>query len=130
MEEEYERAKNEVSGFLLQGDLNAWLGPNVLPGDTKLQDQNGKHLVKFVDTNKLTIENTLTICLGAITWSRKRNRKQMSSTRDFYVVCGRVLPCVQEMAIVTNTKHKITNFKQGDKTTEGDHVPFTLKMNI
>ena len=124
------KAQKKVSGFLLQGDLNAWLGPNVLLGDRKQQNQNGKHLVKFVETNKLTIVNTLTICLGAITWSRIKTRKKLSSTIDYYVVCGRVLPFVQEMSIVTNRKHKITIFKQGDKTTEGDHVPFTLKMNI
>ena len=34
------------------------------------------------------------------------------------------------MAIDTNRKHKITNYKHGDKTTEADHVPMTLKMNI
>ena len=82
--------KMNGSGFLLQGDLNAWLGPTILPGDTKPQNQNGKHLVKFVESNKLVIVNTLPICNGTTTWSRIRKGKQLSSTIDFYVVCGRV----------------------------------------
>ena len=86
--------------------------------------------MKFVETNKLTIVNTLPICLGATTWFRIRNGEQLSSIINFYIVCGRLLPFVREMAIDTNRKHKITNFKQGDKKTETDHALLTLKMNI
>ena len=72
MEEECDRAKREGNGFLLQGDLNAWLGPDILPGDTKQQNQNGKHLVKFVELNNLVIVNSLPICQGTTTWSRTK----------------------------------------------------------
>ena len=73
MDEECERAKAEGNGFLLQGDLNACLGPAVLPGDTKQQNQNDKQLVKFVESNKLVIVNCLPICQGTTTWSRMRS---------------------------------------------------------
>ena len=110
-EEEYERAKNEGNGFILQGDLNSWLGPDILPGDTKQQNQNGKLFVNFVKSNKLTIVNTLSICKGMKTWTRMRQGVQLSSTIDFFVVCERVLPYLQEMIIDTDNKYRITNFR-------------------
>ena len=82
MEEECERAKTEGNGFLLQGDLNAWLGPDVLPGDKKQQNQNGKQLVKFVESNKLVIVNCLPICQGTTTWSRMRKGTKLTWFRD------------------------------------------------
>ena len=40
--EEAVRAKEEGKGFIVQGDLNAWLGPNIIPGDKRPQNKNGK----------------------------------------------------------------------------------------
>ena len=107
MEEECERAKTEGNGFLLQGDLNAWLEPAVLPGDTKQQNQNEKQLVKFVETNKLVIVNCLPICQGTTTWSRIRKGTKLTSTIDFFIVCQRVFPFVQEMVIDTKRSTKL-----------------------
>ena len=67
LEEEFERANKEGNGFIIQGDMNAWLGPEVLPSDTRKQNQNGKMLVTLVKSNKLTIVNTLSICQGTTT---------------------------------------------------------------
>ena len=42
LDEEAKRAEEEGKGFILQGDLNAWLGNKLLPGDPRAQNKNGK----------------------------------------------------------------------------------------
>ena len=79
LEEEVERASKEGNGFLLQGDLNAWICHDLINGDRR-QNQNGKMLATFVETNNLTIVNTLPICRGPTTWSKVRKGTQLSST--------------------------------------------------
>ena len=130
LEEEVDRAKKEGNGFMLQGDMNAWLGPDVLTGDTRKQNQNGKMFVTFVNSNKLTIVNTLPICKGNTTWSRMKLGAKLCSTLDFFVVCERLLPYVQEMTIDNEGNHKITNYKDGQNTTESDHTPMWIKVNM
>ena len=129
-EEECQRSKKEGHGFILQGDLNSWLGPDILPGDTKKQNQNGKLLVNFVESNKLTIVNTLPICKGTKTWTRIRQGVTLSSTLDFFVVCERVLPYIMEMNIDNDRKYRITNFRNKNKVTQADHVPMTMKVSL
>ena len=130
LDDEYLRAKNAGNGFVLQGDLNSWLGPNIIPGDTKPQNQNGKLFAQFVKQNQLIVVNSLPICSGTTTWTRTRLGIKLSSTIDFFVVCEKVLPFVTEMKIDHEGKHKITNFKAGKNITESDHIPMWMKVNI
>ena len=115
---------------MLQGDMNAWLGSDVLTGDTRKQNQNGKMFVTFVKSNKLTIVNTLPICKGSTTWSRMKQGTKLCSTLDFFVVCERLLPYVQDMTIDNEGNHKITNYKDGNNPTESDHTPMWIKVNL
>ena len=130
LDEECERAKKEGNGFILQGDLNAWLGPNIIPGDNKTQNVNGKFLVNFVKQNKLTIVNSLPMCKGTKTWSRTRQGIVLSSTIDFFIVCERVLPFIQNMVIHNDSKHIMTNYKGGKNTTKADHALMTMKVKL
>ena len=130
LKEECERAKQEGNGFVLQGDMNSWLGQDIITGDTRKQNQNGNMFATFVKSNKLTIVNSLPICKGTTTWSRIKQGVKLSSTLDFFVVCERVLPYVQEMTIDNEGNHKITNFKNGENTTESDHSPMWIKVNL
>ena len=43
------RAKEESKGFILQGDLNAWLGPDMIKGGKRPQSKNGKLFKTFID---------------------------------------------------------------------------------
>ena len=129
LQEECERARNEGNGFLLQGDLNSWLGPDILKSDTKPQNQNGKMLVEFVENNCLTIVNCLPVCQGTKTWSRTRLGIKLTSTIDFFIVCENILPFVQEM-MIDSDDHTITNFRKGKTTTKADHAPMWLKLNL
>ena len=129
LQEECERARNEGKGFLLQGDLNAWLGPHILESDTKPQNLNGKMLVKFVENNCLTIVNCLPICQGTKTWSKTRLGMKLTSTIDFFIVCENILPFVQEMMIDSDDR-TIINFRKGKTTIKADHAPMWLKLNL
>ena len=40
-------AWTEGKGFYLQGDLNAWLGSEIIPGDPNIQNENGKLFNSF-----------------------------------------------------------------------------------
>ena len=53
--------KTSGEGYILQGGLNAWLGPKALPvpGDTRDQNADGKLFQIFSEENKLRCENSL-----------------------------------------------------------------------
>ena len=45
-------------------------------------------------------------------------------------MCQKVLPYVHEMKIDNEGKHKITNFKSKRNSTEADHAPMWMKVNL
>ena len=96
---EAQRAKSYGKGFMVQGDLNAMLGPILLPGDLHAQNRNGKYLRTFLKENSLICVNSLPLTEGLITRQRKLLGDIKASTIDFYVICERVLPYVQYMKI-------------------------------
>ena len=123
LENVVDKANMEGKGFILQGDLNAWLGPEVIPGDVHLQNDNGRLFHDFLKKYPhLTVVNSLKLCKGVITRLRKLiTGKTEKSTIDFFVVCSRVLPFVISMTIDEDSKHTLTNFqnvKYGGKASE------------
>ena len=76
-------AKKEGKGFLLQGDMNAWLGSKIIKGDNREQNRNGKLFEAFLNTNNLTVVNSLPLCKGVITRQRMRQGKLVKSVLDF-----------------------------------------------
>ena len=133
LSEEAQRAKNDGHGFILQGDWNARLGPEILPSDTKPANSNGKMLSEFVNSNRLIIVNTLDICKGSTTWSKIREGKELKSTIDFFVVCECVLPFVTQMVSDNDNNHRIANFnkiKSEGTTTEADHTPMWINIDL
>ena len=110
--------------------MNSWLGPDVIKSDNKPQNQNGKMLVNFVKKNQLTIVNPLSLCKGTTTWTRTRLGVKLTSPLDFFIVCARDLPFVKEMVINSDSRHKITNFKNTKKPTESDHGTKWLKLSL
>ena len=130
-----QRHKADVSGkgFVVQGDLNCWLGPENLPGDVHHQNSNGKLFQSFLEENKLTCVNSLPMTKGLITRSRKYLGEIKESTIDFYVVCERVLPLVTSMKIVDDKDHKLTNYSMLNKEGEAvssDHAPLLMEVKL
>ena len=89
IEEDAIKAYNEGKGFILQGDLNAWLGNKCIPNDPRQQNENGKLMEEFVLRNHLTVVNGLSLCKGLFTRKRKRKNTCEKGILDF-------LWCVRE----------------------------------
>ena len=64
-------ADNSEAGFILQFDGNLWAGEDVILGDPRPQNRNGKLFQEFLNRHPhLTVVNTLPQCKGLITRSR------------------------------------------------------------
>ena len=109
-----------------------WAGQNIIPGDPRQQNRNGKLFEEFLSRNpQLTVVNSLSLCQGLITRSRLRDGHLEESVLDFFVVCARVLPHITSMLIDEKKKYVLTNFEQvrkGGKASDSDH--FTQIMDI
>ena len=105
LHDEAKKAKSYGKGYVIQGDLNAWLGPNMLPHDLHEQNRNGALFEKFLKENKLTCVNTLPLTEGLVTRKRKCLNEIKESTIYFYAVCERVLPFVTKMEIDDGKPH-------------------------
>ena len=130
---EAQRAESNGKGFLLQGDMNSWLGPKIIPGDKRAQNKNGKMFEDFIKTNNLIVLNSLPFCKGLTTRARKYNGKLVESTIDFYVVCQHVLPFVTRMEIDSDKKYILTNYnnvRYGGKSIDADHSTMVVELSI
>ena len=133
LDEEAKKADIEGEGFLLQGDLNAWLGSDIIPNDPRTQNNNGKRFHNFLKSNNLSVVNALKLCKGLITRIRSREGKIQKSVIDFFVVCQRLVPHVKEMVIDDKKGNILTNYfgpKKGKKAVDTDHMTMMLKMNL
>ena len=127
---EAQRSKAQGDGFVLQGDLNSWLGPNLIKGDCHAQNRNGKLFASFLEENRLTCVNSLPLTVGVVTRSRVYMGIEKKSTIDFYVVCERVLPYVESMKIDNGREHTLTNYKKGSKAVDSDHRPLVMNIKL
>ena len=119
LDEEAKRADKEGKGFILQGDLNAWLGKEHILNDPRQQNKNGKLMTMFLENNQLTVVNNLEICKGSFTRIQKRKGRWEKSILDFFVVCKRILANVTCMLIDEEKKHILTNYTQVKKRRSG-----------
>ena len=129
LDEEAKRAEEEGKGFILQGDLNAWLGKKYILNDPRPQNQNGKFMEDFLETNDLTVVNGLDLCQGLFTQIRKTEK----SVLDFFVVCKRVLTFVQKMNIDEQRTDIPTNYTQvrrGGKAVDSDHMLLEMHLDL
>ena len=128
-------ARREGKGFYLQGDLNSWLGSDIIPGDPNIQNQNGKLFINFLKRHpRLVVVNSLPICRGLITRQRDLiNGKHEKSVIDFVVVCTHVLPHITEMVIDEAKKYITTNYTQSKgnvKANNSDHNTQFVNMTL
>ena len=134
LDEEIELADQSDSGFILHFDGNLWAGDQLIPGDPKKQNRNGKMFQQFLEQHpNLTVINSLEICEGLITRARNKNGKLEESIIDFFVVCNRVLPFVQKMVVDEKKDYILTNYarvKHGGKAIDSDHYTQYLEMDL
>ena len=125
IEEEVTTSWNSGSGFILQCDGNLLAGQDIIPGDARQQNNNGRLFKDFLTRNpNLSVVNALSLCEGIVTRIRNKNGIEEKSILDFFIVCSRVLPFVKKMVIDVDKRHILTNYKQarnGIKATDSDH---------
>ena len=74
LDEDVYQAKMSGSGFILHFDGNLWAGSQIIPGDPRPQNKNGKLFQEFLERNPhLSVVNALPQCEGLITRSRMKN---------------------------------------------------------
>ena len=84
-------AQNQGTGIIIQMDGNLWAGPDLIPGDPNIQNNNGKHFERFLARNsQLSVANALDQCEGVITRYRKTINGEEKSVLDFFVFCDKV----------------------------------------
>ena len=106
-------ARREGKGFYLQGDLNSWLGSDIIPEDPNIQNENEKLFNNFWKRHpQLVMVNNLPVCRGLITRQRDSiNGKHEKSVLNFFVGCIHVIPYIRKMIIdeamkyITKTTH-------------------------
>ena len=134
MEEEVTLAEQSDAGFILHMDGNLWAGENIIPGDPRNQNRNGKKFQNFLEQHpNLTVVNSLPLCSGLITRSRNKEGRSEVSVLDFFVVCDRVLPHVRKMKIDENKEFVLTNFsrvKVNGKATDSDHNTQYMDLDL
>ena len=117
LDEEVYFAAIANAGFVLQFDGNLWAGSDIISGDPRTQNRNGKMFKAFLERHPhLTIVNSLPACEGKITRRRSRDGLLEESILDFFVVCSRILPYVKKMVIDENKKYILTNYKTAKGT--------------
>ena len=134
LDEEVFRANASGSGLVMHFDGNLWAGANIVPGDPRKQNRNGKLFEEFLLRNpQLTVVNSLPLCKGLITRRRLRDGKLEESILDFFVVCAKVLPYIISMEIDESKKYVLTNYEQarkGGKVSDTDHATEILDVDM
>ena len=134
LDEEVFIAENIGSGLVLHFDGNLWAGSEIIPGDPRPQNRNGKLFEEFLSRHpQLTVVNALSLCEGLITRRRMKDGKLELSVLDFFVVCSRVLPHITKMVNDENKKYILTNYgnvRKGGKANDTDHVTQYMDLDL
>ena len=100
IDEDVFQANMSGSGFIMHFDGNLWAGKDVIPGDPRPQNRNGKLFKEFLDRHPhLSVVNGLPQCEGLITRSRIKDGVKEISVLDLFVVRSKVLPFIKRMVI-------------------------------
>ena len=91
LDKEAKRADEEGKGYILQGDLNAWLGKKYIHSDPRHQNKNVKFFAEFLESNELTVVNGLGLCTGLFTRIRKSKNNEEKSIIDFFLCANEYL---------------------------------------
>ena len=109
LDEDVLQATASGSGFILHFDGNLWAGGEIIPGDPRPQNRNGKLFQEFLERHPhLSVANALPQCEGLITRSRRKNGVLELSVLDFFVVCDQVLPFIKKMVIDEQKEYILT----------------------
>ena len=110
-------------------DGNLWAGENIIKGDMKMQNQNGKMFEMFLTQNShLSVVNALDICEGKFTHVKVTKDVTTKTILDFFLVCDKILPHVTKMKIDEKGENALTRYK--NYIVKSDHNMLTLEINL
>ena len=122
-------ASTAGAGFILQMDGNLWPGENIVKGDLKIQNQNGKMFENFLLQNPhLSVVNALPLCDGKFTRVMTTKTGTTKTILDFFVVCNKMLPHVTKMKIDESGATSLTRYK--NKIVKTDHNMLSLEIDL
>ena len=134
LDEEVNFADESGAGFVMHFDGNLWAGEDLVPGDPRPQNRNGRLFKEFLNRHPhLSIVNALPVCEGLITHRRVRDGKLEESVLDFFVICSRMLPYLTKMVVDVSNNYILTNYQQvkrGGKAVDSDHATEYMDMDI
>ena len=126
---EVQKAKDDGAKVIIQMDGNLWAGAEIIEGDPKIQNRNGKMLQDFLDRNQhLNVTNALPKCEGKITRVRHMKNKTQESILDFFIVCDELLPLVTKVKIHEKEELAIKRYKE--KIVKTDHKMLSLELDL
>ena len=134
LEEETCAAEAECQGLVIQIDGNLHAGPELIKSDPNNQNINGKLFMKFLDRNPaLVVANTLPICEGTITRTRKVENRTENAILDFLIINEKLHPFLTGIKIDENREYPLCNFAQAKKNKriiESDHNSIVANFDI
>ena len=134
LEEEINEAGKLEQGLVIQIDVNAHLGTEIIKGDPNPRNRNGIIMAEFLERNPVvTVINSSELCNGLITRRRETIIGVQESVIDFFVVNERMKSHIHEMRVDEEEKFILTNFTQKNKNkkvNKSDHRPIILDLKI
>ena len=104
-------------------------GKNIVMGDLKMQNQNGKLFEQFITKNPhLSVVNALNICEGKFTRVKSTKAGTCKTILDFFLVCDQILPHVTRMQIDEYGEHSMTRYR--NNIVKANHNMLSLEINL
>ena len=134
LEDEAKQAESENQGLIIQIDGNLHAGPALIKKDPNVQNENGKFFMNFLERNPdLVVANTLEVCEGTITRTRKLENRTENAILDFVIINSKLHPFMTRMIIDEKREYPLCNFSQARKNkriVESDHNTIVANFNI
>ena len=115
-------------------NANAWLGSSWIKNDPHIRNRNGQLFNNFLLRNPhISLVNSLSLCEGSITRSRKVGDKVEKSIIDFALVCDKIFPFVSRMVIDEKKIYSLANYSSksnGKKVIHSDHNSLIVYLNL
>ena len=126
-------AADEGCHVIMEGDINAKLGPKIIEGDPHEQSNNGALLWSLTTRNNLIVVNRMDVCEGVITRHRKTKFGDEKAVLDYFIISEGLYSYVTKMVVDEKRADVLTKFasKKGNrKMVESDHHLLSVNFNI
>ena len=129
--EEFHKARADGAAIIIQMDGNLWAGCNIIKGDPKSQNTNGKLFQNFLAQNQfLNVTNALPICEGKITRRRHMKNVTQETILDFFIVCDQILPLINKVKIHESDEIALTRYAKKVVRSDQNVLELGLELKV